>query len=111
MRSGGDGSVERDYIHVSDVAEAFAKALAYEGAEQVFNVATGRGTSLNELVRIIESVTGLNVKVDYRPGRPFDVPVSVLDSQRAREGLGWSPSIGLREGIGQTVRWMSGKVG
>ena len=105
----GDGSAERDYIHVSDVAEAFARALTYEGAEQVFNVATGQGTSLNELVRIIESVTGLNVKVDYKPGRPFDVPVSVLDSQRARGELGWSSSIGLREGVVRTARWIHRK--
>ena len=104
-----DGSVERDYIHVSDVAEAFARALTYEGAGQVFNVATGQGTSLNELLRIIEAVTGVHVKVSCKPGRPFDVPVSILDNRRAREELGWSPAIGLREGIVRTARWIHGE--
>ena len=105
----GDGSAERDYIHVSDVAEAFARALVYEGSEQVFNVATGQGTSLNELLRIIESVTGLPGKVSFKPGRPFDVPVSVLDNRRAQQELGWSPVIDLHEGIRRTAHWMRGK--
>jgi len=106
----GDGSAERDYIHVSDVAEVFARALVYEGSEQVFNVATGRGTSLNELLRIIESVTGLQAKVDFKPARPFDVPVSVLDNRRALQELGWLPAIGLHEGISRTAQWMRDKV-
>jgi UDP-glucose 4-epimerase len=104
-----DGTGERDYIHVSDVAEAFARALVYEGSEQVFNVATGRGTSLNELIRIIASVTGLPGKVNFKPGRPFDVPVSVLDNRRAQQELGWSPVIELHEGIRRTAHWMRDK--
>jgi UDP-glucose 4-epimerase len=106
----GDGSVERDYIHVSDVAQAFASAVTYEGSEQVFNVATGRGTSLNELLRIIESVTGRPAKVAYKPARPFDVPVSILDNRRAHQELGWAPQIGLNEGIGRTAQWILGQL-
>ena len=106
----GDGSVERDYIHVSDVAEAFTSALTYGGLEQVFNVATGRGTSLNELLRIIESVTGRSPKVVYKPARAFDVPVSILDNRRAYQELGWTPLIGLNEGISRTARWIQGQL-
>jgi UDP-glucose 4-epimerase len=106
----GDGSVERDYIHVSDVAEAFASALNYEGVEQVFNVATGRGNSLNDLLRIIESVTGLPAKVAFKPARPFDVPVSILDNRRAHQELGWAPRIGLNEGISRTAQWILGQM-
>ena len=54
----GDGSVTRDYLHVSDVAAAFVKALDYEGEEMVFNISSGKGTSLNDLVSIIESSIG-----------------------------------------------------
>ncbi len=106
----GDGSVERDYIHVSDVAEAFSSALTYEGLEQVFNVATGLGTSLNELLRIIESVTGRSPKVLYKAARAFDVPVSILDNRRACQELGWTPLIGLNEGISRTARWIQGQL-
>ena len=106
----GDGSAERDYIHVTDVAEAFARALVYDGPEQVFNVATGQGTALIELLRIIESVTGLQATVDFKPARPFDVPVSVLDNRRARQELGWFPAVGLHEGISRTAQWMRDKM-
>jgi UDP-glucose 4-epimerase len=102
----GDGSVERDYIHVSDVAEAFACALMYEGQESVFNVATGKGTSLREILRIVQLVTGVAVKVEYKPGRPFDVPTSILDISRAELQLGWRPAIELHEGIARTARWI-----
>jgi UDP-glucose 4-epimerase len=54
----GDGTVVRDYIYVSDVAEAFARAIAYEGHRSVFNISTGVGTSLNELIDLVERVVG-----------------------------------------------------
>lgn len=102
----GDGSVTRDYIHAADVAEAFAKAVAYDGAESVFNISSGSGTSLNELIALLEKVLGKEIRRDYRPGRPFDVPVSVLCNQRARRELDWTPAISLEEGLQRTVAWM-----
>jgi UDP-glucose 4-epimerase len=102
----GDGSVTRDYIHVSDVAEAFAKAAAYDGPESVFNISSGTGTSLNELVGQLEKVLGKEIRRNYLPGRSFDVPVRVLCNQRARRGLDWNPAISLEEGLQRTVAWM-----
>jgi len=102
----GDGSVARDYVHISDVAEIFLRALTYEGDETVFNVSTGQGTTLIELLRIIEQVTGLPAQTRFKPPRPFDVPISVLDNTRARRELGWSPAVGLHEGIDRTAQWM-----
>ncbi|SDI37423.1 NAD-dependent epimerase/dehydratase family protein [Pseudomonas panipatensis] len=102
----GDGSVTRDYIHVSDVAEAFAKAAAYDGPESVFNISSGTGTSLNELVGQLEKVLGKEIRRNYLPGRSFDVPVSVLCNQRARRELDWNPAISLEEGLQRTVAWM-----
>lgn len=104
----GDGSVTRDYIHVSDVADAFARAVTYEGPESVFNISSGTGTSLNELMGMIEEVLGREVARQYRPGRPFDVPVSILDNSRARRVLGWEPKVSLREGIARTAAWIQG---
>jgi UDP-glucose 4-epimerase len=102
----GDGSVSRDYLYVSDVADAFAKAVVYDGAKSVFNISSGRGTSLNEVIGLIEKVLGTPIKRNYLPGRAFDVPVSVLDNTLAREELGWSPEIGLGEGIVKTAAYM-----
>ncbi len=102
----GDGSATRDYIHVSDVAEAFARVVNYDGTKSVFNIGSGIGTSLNELLDIIERVLGREVVRHYRPGRPFDVPVSVLDNTLARRELGWEPQLKLEAGIVKTADWM-----
>jgi UDP-glucose 4-epimerase len=102
----GDGSVMRDYLYVSDVADAFARALAYSGPEMVFNISSGAGTSLNDMIVLLERSLGREVVRDYRPGRPFDVPVSVLCNALAARELGWVPQVGLEQGIQKTVDWM-----
>lgn len=102
----GDGSATRDYIHVRDVAEAFARAVDYEGPKSVFNIGSGIGTSLNGLIDTIEHVIGQTVERRYLSGRSFDVPVSVLDNTLARLELGWTPRIELEEGIVKTAEWM-----
>lgn len=102
----GDGSVTRDYLYISDVAEAFAHAMEYGGERSVFNVSSGKGTSLNELIDLIERALGREIIRHYSPGRPFDVPVSVLDNTLARQELAWHPQVGLEEGIAKTVDWM-----
>lgn len=102
----GDGSVTRDYIYISDVAEAFACAMHYSGAKSVFNISSGVGTSLNELIDMIERETGSRIVRKYRLSRPFDVPVSILDSSLACRELGWNTKIRLAEGIAKTVEWM-----
>ena len=102
----GDGSVTRDYLHVSDVAEAFVRAMDYSGTKSFFNISSGAGTSLNELIGMLEDVTGKPVKVRYLPSRSFDVPVSVLSNDLARDELKWTPSISMRDGIARTAEWM-----
>lgn len=106
----GDGSATRDFIYISDVANAFATALSYQGASSVFNVGSGTGTSLNQLISEIEEVLGVAVDRKYLPGRPIDVPVSILDNQLARRELGWEPRVGLREGLAKTAFWMRGEL-
>ena len=102
----GDGSVTRDYIHVQDVANAFARALVYEGLQTCFNVSSGMGVSLNELVAQLSGVLERQIAVDYRAARPFDVKLNVLSNERARRELGWAPSIDMRSGLARTVVWM-----
>lgn len=99
----GDGTVTRDFIYVSDVAEAFARAVEYDGRWSVFNISTGIGTSLNELISMVERVLGREVVRQYRSGRPFDVPVSILDNLLARRELGWEPRVKLDEGLALTA--------
>lgn len=102
----GDGSVQRDYIHVSDVASAFAKAVTYEGAEEVFNISSGKGTSLNDLIHMIENVLGQKLNVTYKPGRAFDIAVNVLNSDLAQRELGWQPVVSMAEGLERATKWV-----
>lgn len=103
----GDGSVTRDYLHVNDVAAAFSCALRYQGSHQVFNIGSGQGLSLNELVAALESQVGCRIERRYLPGRSFDVPVSILDNSLARIELKWAPAITLAEGLRMTAAAIS----
>jgi UDP-glucose 4-epimerase len=102
----GDGSITRDYVYIKDVADAFALALKYSGPKNVFNISSGRGTSLNELTELLEGVLGRSIKRRYLPGRSFDVNISILDNNLARQELGWIPKTHLKEGIIRTMAWM-----
>lgn len=106
----GDGSVTRDYIYIGDVAEAFVRAIGYSGTKTVFNISSGVGVSLNELVGILENSLNKSIERRYLPARPFDVPVSVLRNDLARAELHWSPSTSMQEGILRTTEWMKAEL-
>lgn len=102
----GDGSVIRDYFHVSDAVSAMTRALRHEGKRRIFNIGSGTGLSLNQLIAAIERLVGTTVHRRHRPARPFDVAVSVLDTSLAREDLGWTPKVTFAEGLARTARWL-----
>lgn len=102
----GDGTVIRDYIYTSDIAEAVAKGLDYRGAYQTFNLGYGKGYSLNEILAAIRAVIDQPVEVQYLPSRSFDVPINVLDTTLIRRELQWEPQIALEEGIAGVWQWM-----
>lgn len=106
----GDGNVTRDFIYVQDVAEAFACAVGYRGKAQVFNISSGAGTSINDLIDMLDEVMGMSVERVYKPGRGFDVPVSILSNELAKRELGWVPQVGMQAGIARTVAWMRTKL-
>ncbi len=95
----GDGSIVRDYLHISDVAESFVRALNYSGDEKVFNIGTGVGTSLNDLIRLIESAIAQPVITRFFDARSFDVAVNVLDNTLARRELLWTPKVSIEHGV------------
>lgn len=101
----GDGSVVRDYIHVDDVSRAFVAAARYEGQHRIFNVGSGEGRSLNEIVQTLEQLAGRTARVEYTPARGFDIPAIVLDTRRAASALGWIPQVDFYEGLRLT--WQS----
>lgn len=95
----GDGLVVRDYLYISDTISALLQVAGYKGAERIFNIGSGGGHSIREIISAIEEVTGKTAQVRYTAARKFDVPVSVLDISRAQNELGWRPKIHLDEGL------------
>ena len=106
IRIWGDGSVVRDYVYVADAVDAMLKAASFEGAQRIFNVGSGKGASLNELVAEIEKLLGRRVKTEHGAPRALDVPVNVLDASLAERHLGWRASTPLAEGLRRTCEWL-----
>lgn len=99
----GDGSVTRDYIYIADVISALLKAMQYQGEQRIFNVGSGVGIDLNQMLADIEYTLGKTVKRVYLPSRNFDVPANVLDIRRIQQALDWSPQTGFLAGIALTL--------
>ena len=98
----GDGSQVRDYIHIEDVVKAIDKIINYKGRFHTFNIGTGIGTSLSQLIMIIESLLKLKADIIELPERDTDMRYSVLDCNRALKELDWAPLIKLKQGLLKT---------
>ncbi len=104
----GDGSVIRDYIHISDVASVMATLGSIAAPKDVtFNIGSGAGTSLNDIVTILEAHLARPLDVQRTQARSFDVPVSVLAITRAQTQLNWSPRLSVLAGTARTIEDLS----
>lgn len=102
----GDGMQVRDLVHVEDIARAFAGAMrlaaSFPGRHRIFNIGTGRGTTIISLARAMARAAGLDdalAEPEFRPAVPGDVAYSVADTRLAASALGWSASVSLDEGL------------
>lgn len=107
----GDGSVIRDFVYVDDVTEALEMSASHAGNDRIFNIGSGSGRSVREVLASIEEAVGSKLDIAWKPGRPVDIPVSILSVQRAREGLGWVPKTTFQIGISATVAWWKDNAG
>jgi UDP-glucose 4-epimerase len=103
----GDGSVVRDYFYVSDAISALKRAEAYVGDDYVFNIGSGKGHSLLDILAAIEGITHRKCEVRFTAARSFDVPTNVLNIGRAQTVLGWRPEIPLEVGLRHMVDWLA----
>lgn len=103
----GDGEQTRDFIYVSDTARAALILAETDGIDgEVFNVASGRETSVNELVRVLLKAMGKpDHPIHHVAPRPGDVRRHLADMSKAGQRLGFHPEVALHEGIGNTVEW------
>jgi UDP-glucose 4-epimerase len=106
-----DGTCIRDYIHVLDLADAHLKALDYlaaGGKSDIFNLGTGRGASVLEVLNAARRASGIDIPAKH-VGRRAGDPVSVFaDNRKARERLAWNPRFGLEEIVASAWKWQSG---
>ncbi|SDQ84638.1 UDP-glucose 4-epimerase GalE [Quadrisphaera sp. DSM 44207] len=103
-----DGTGVRDYIHVMDLAEGHLAALRRVrevGGAHAWNLGTGRGSSVLDVVKAFEEASGRTIPVTVLPRRPGDVAVSYADPARAREELGWEARRDLAQMCADTWRW------
>lgn len=100
----GEGSAIRDFLYIDDLVAACLSALS--GTAGIYNIGAGKGTSLNELLTVIESVTRRRLDIERQPVRPSDVARVELNIDRARSQLNWEPVVGLEEGVGRTWEYL-----
>jgi len=102
----GDGTVVRDYIHVSDIVLACLRAMEMEDKKyRIFNIGSGRGISLNQLIETLKEKFRKDIQVHYTMGRKIDVPVNTLDINLARNILRWQPTVSLEKGLELTIKY------
>lgn len=101
----GDGTAVRDFVFVDDVIDALLAAAKDESGARIFNIGSGRGRSLHEIIAAIERLLGKKLDISFVAGRPIDIPVSIVAVDRAREILGWKPKTSLEMGLQKTIQW------
>jgi UDP-glucose-4-epimerase GalE len=106
-----DGTAVRDYIHVGDIAEAHVAVLRYlldGGKSELFNLGSGHGHSVKEVIAAVERVTGRGVPHEIAGRRPGDTPRMVADAEKALKILGWQPQCGLDDIVKSVYAWQQG---
>ena len=105
-----DGTGVRDYIHVVDLAQAHLKALEYSATSQgieYFNIGTGKGYSVLEMVKAYEAITGKTIAYEVVDRRPGDIAECYADPAKAQKVLGWSAKYGIEEMCRDADRWQT----
>lgn len=104
-----DGTCIRDYIHVTDLANAHILALQAllngEKSNEIYNLGNGKGFSVNEVIRTCEEVTGIKANIIYTDRRPGDPAKLVASSEKIEKELGWKPKYTLHEIIETAWKW------
>lgn len=110
----GDGLQTRDFVFVDDVVEAYCRAAALGkgpgiGSGGIYNVGSGRPTSILDLARLICRLTGRPESITFLAERPGDIRHSTANIEAITRGLGWAPRFGLEEGLTRTIQWIRGE--
>jgi UDP-glucose 4-epimerase len=102
-----DGTAVRDYIHVEDLGDAHVLALekGVPGRHDIYNLGSGAGYSVREVIDAVKRVTGRDFEVREEPRRAGDPPRLVASTEKARDGLGWTPRRSLDDMVADAWQW------
>jgi UDP-glucose 4-epimerase len=102
----GDGKQTMDFVYIEDIARSNILALQSEASDEVFNVASGKETSLNDLSAALLKVMGSDLQPEYGPERTVNsVSRRLADTSKAERLLGFKSTVGLEEGLANLVEW------
>jgi UDP-glucose 4-epimerase len=101
----GDGSVIRDYIYIKDAVNAISKGVEISSKTKIFNVGSGKGYSLKQILNCMQKITGKKLKIKYEEARMIDVPSNVLDINLIKKAYKWKPETSLEIGIRNTYNF------
>ena len=104
----GDGTQQRDFTHVDDIARGVVAALNLTPGFAMFNLGSDRPVELNSLIREIELVVGKKALIEHNPFHATDVMATWADISRAKELLRWEPQVDLQSGVASAVDWYLG---
>ena len=101
-----DGTCIRDYIHVEDIAKAHILTMEnLKDKSKIYNLGTGKGNSVKEMIKIIKKISGKNFKVLIEKRRVGDPPILIADSSKIKRELGWVPEKDFGEELRKTLKY------
>jgi GDP-L-fucose synthase len=104
----GSGQPRREFLHVDDLADACVFLMERYDSDEIINVGTGKDIAIGELALLIKEIVGFRGVIRFNPSMPDGTPRKLLDVSRLT-GLGWRPSISLRDGLVSTYRWFAAR--
>ncbi len=106
----GDGKAVRDYLYVDDLARAVQLLLEYQGEERIFNVGTGNGHTVLDIMEMVRQATKTDLTIQHKPATGFAVPINILDASRLQSAIDWHGQVTFEEGIARTVKWLKNQI-
>jgi len=102
----GDGHIYRDYFFIEDLCNLIAMIIQKDCEGGVYNVGSGKGISVLDIVKLAAAVTDCTPDIQFHPSRPQDLRWNALSIQKTRKQFGWQPGVSLVEGITETAKWI-----
>ncbi len=105
LRRYGDGSMERDFTYIDDIADGVVACIGKNLGYEIINLGNSNSVTLNEYIETFEKVIGKKANIDQHPEQPGDVQKTYADVSKAKELLNWEPKTNLEEGLTKFIAW------